>query len=333
MPNSSRAVRPSSATVISCGLSIIRDVVRVRQSRAYAADFPVQKARKSFMKNIFHILIVALFDSTTRAGWRKGTRLLRLAGATMLVTSRVGSAQALPNSGAQNATRAQLAGLLADTERQLAAATKKDARTQLAADVSAIKKRLDAGDFRVGDRFFYVITQDSVRGDTALVRDGLVVSIWNLPDFSVNGVLRSELTDQLSLHLAKYLKRTTVRTTILTRVQITGAVARPGYYTIIPDRPISEILMLAGGPAQNAKLDEVEIRRGDVVVLSAKASKQAMKEGRTAEQLNLQSGDAVSVPLKKKLNWTGILQAFSIISVVFFSVISFIQWYYSRQQN
>jgi hypothetical protein len=259
-----------------------------------------------------------------------------MVGALLLAFAGSGSpvqAQGVPARGAQRASRAELAARLADVEQVASAAsTKKDAKQKAAAEVEAIRTRLNDGDFRVGDRFVYTITQDTIRSDTASVRDGFVASVINLPDFSLKGVLRSELTERLQAHVDRYLKHAIVRTNVLTLVQVTGAVGRPGFYTVFPDRPLSEILMTAGGPSVDAKLDELEIKRGDKTVLSGGDSRKAIKEGKTAEQVDLQSGDAVNIPMKRKISWTSILQAFSIVSVLFFSVISFLQWYYSRQE-
>jgi hypothetical protein len=40
----------------------------------------------------------------------------------------------------------------------------------------------------------------------------------------------------------------------------------------------------------------------------------------------------VRIPLKKHINWQLVIQLFFIISSVFFAIIQFLQWYYSRQQ-
>ncbi|MBL0169349.1 MAG: hypothetical protein IPP90_01295 [Gemmatimonadaceae bacterium] len=232
----------------------------------------------------------------------------------------------------QRATRAEVATRVQTVQTLLASPSmRKDARGPLEGEMITLQGRLTDGDFQVGDRFVFTIAQDSVRSDTASVRNGLVVSILNLPDFSVRGVLRSELTDRLQAHVARYVRNVTVRTSVLTRVAILGAVQTPGYYYAAPDRPISELVMMAGGPGVLAKLGEFEVKRGTAVVVSVKDSKRAVKEGRTLEQVDVRSGDEVYVPVKKKFNWTIIMQLFSIASVLFFSVFQFLQWYYSRQ--
>ena len=200
-------------------------------------------------------------------------------------------------------------------------------------ELAVTKARLEQGDFRVGDRFVVTIRQDSIRTDTALVRERLKVSIANLPEISLVGVLRSELDEKVGAHVARYLRNVEVRTSVLTRVAVLGAVRAPGFYYAPPDRAISDLVMLAGGPAPDAMLDELEISRGKVSMVKRKDSRRAVKEGRTLEQLDVQSGDEVMIPLKRKINWSLILQGFLLISTLLFSAISFLQWYYSRKTN
>jgi hypothetical protein len=239
------------------------------------------------------------------------------------------SLQAQPVAGAQRATRAELSQQLAAAEQSVAT-LQGGAREQAQQQVLALRSRLDNGDFRVGDRFVITFIRDTVFSDTASVREGLVVTILNLPDLSVKGVLRSELNETVSAHVARYLLNTTVRTNVLTRVGIFGAVQAPGYYLSSPDRPVSELVMLAGGPQKEANLDRMEIERGGRKILSARDAKRAMGEGKTLEQLDIQSGDDVRIPEKRKINWQLVFQLFFIISSVLFAFIQFLQWYYGR---
>ena len=250
---------------------------------------------------------------------------------TVAVTGVAGSASNA-QSAPQSATREALSSRASALESQLASAKLKASRqSEIRAEVDAIRRRLTDGDFQVGDRFVYTLVQDSSRSDTASVREGLVVSISSLPDFAVKGVLRSELTERLTAHVTRYIKRASVRTNVLTRIAILGAVRSPGYYYASPDRPVSELVMTAGGPAPDANLGQLEIRRGKTVVLSASESKKAIKDGRTIEQADVQSGDEVRIPEKRKLNWQSIIQLMFVVSSLFFAFIQFIQWYYNRQ--
>lgn len=242
--------------------------------------------------------------------------------------SVVASAQDVVSAGPQRATRAQLTARVTQLEQQLIGSR---SGNRAAAELAAIRTRLEQGDFRVGDRFVATIRQDSVRSDTVDVRDGLKASVLNLPELALTGVLRSELDERVRAHLARYLRNVDVRTNVLTRVSIVGAVARPGFYYARPDRPISDLLMLAGGPAPNANVAQLQVSRGTLTVLRTKESRKAVKEGRTLEQLDLQSGDEVRIPEKRKINWQLVIQLFFIVSSLLFAFVNFLQWYYGRE--
>ena len=57
--------------------------------------------------------------------------------------------------------------------------------------------------------------------------------------------------------------------------------------------------MVAGGPSPNANLDEVRIDRGTVRFLEGEALQEAMRNGLTLDQLNLQAGDQIVVPERR----------------------------------
>lgn len=240
-------------------------------------------------------------------------------------------AQDAPLAGPQRATRFELTTIATGLEQRLQSNPRD--RERLQSELLAVRKRLQDGDFRVGDQFVVTTRTDAVRADTASVRDSLLVAIANLPDVSLQGVLRSELNDRLSAHVARFLRDATVRTNVLTRVQIIGAVARPGFYYASPDRPITELLQLAGGAGPDAKLDEMEVSRGGRKLLSAKDSKRALKEGRTLEQLDVQSGDEVRVPQKRRINWQAVFSVLGIVTTLFFAVIQFIKLYYDSKDQ
>lgn len=270
---------------------------------------------------------------SSRCGVRASIRGALLTFALLAAPGFVG-AQGTSQGAMQRASRSELSTRAALLEQQTnSGSLKGGAQTTALAELASIRNRLQFGDFRVGDRFVITVRQDSVRADTASVRDSLKVSILNLPDVSLAGVLRSELDERMSAHVARFLRNVTVRTNVLTRVAVFGAVAVPGYYHASPDRPITDLVMLAGGPAPNANLNELTIRRGTALLVSGKDSKRLVKDGRTLEQIDVRSGDEVHIPLKKKINWQFVIQIFFILSSLLFALISFLQWYYDRQNN
>lgn len=265
-------------------------------------------------------------------GARAAVRSTCVALVALLLAGKV-EAQIAP-AGDQNATRAQLTEQVKKIESQIASnSLRGDARPRALSELAAIRNRLDRGDFRVGDRFILTIRQDSVRSDTVDVRDSLLVSVLNIPPVSVAGVLRSELNAKMGAHVARFLRNVDVNTNILTRVSILGAVQRPGFYYAAPDRPLSDLVMVAGGPGADANLAQLEIVRGSAKLLKAKDSKKLLKEGRTLEQLDVQSGDEVRIPQKRKFNWGIILQMMFLLSSLIFTFVNFLRWYYDRQDG
>ncbi len=237
----------------------------------------------------------------------------------------------------QRASRTELAAHLAVIEPQASAgAGSKEKQLALKTEVEDLRARLANGDFRVGDRFALTLTIDSVHSDTVSIRDGLLVSISNLPDFSLKALLRSELDDALNAYVSRYLKNARIRTVMLTQVSILGAVARPGFYWIAPDRPISDVIMIAGGPtagpAGDENLREIEIKSAYRVIMNSKESRVALMEGRTIEQADIRTGDEVRIPAKRKVNWQAAIQLMFVASSLFFAFTQFIQWYYNRQE-
>ena len=241
-------------------------------------------------------------------------------------------AQPVAAAGAQRASRPQLTALLSQTERSAAEARSSD-RNRLLGIVAAIRGRLEQGDFKPGDRFVMTLRQDSVRADTLVVRDSLRVAVLNLPEFSVAGLLRSELEEQLSAHVARYLRNASVRTTQLVRVSVTGAVRNPGFYYALPDRPLNDLLTTAGGPLMEANLNKVTVSRIGRVLLDGKETKQAVEQGRTLEELDVQGGDTVHLPLKRKVDWRSIIQFSFVILSLFLGVLQFLRWYYDQQNQ
>lgn len=242
-------------------------------------------------------------------------------------------AQPMPLAGAQRATRVELATRVQALEGLIASAKGTEQRANLHKEQSALRTRLEVGDFKVGDRFVMTVRFDSVRVDTASVRDSLVVSILNLPDFRLQGVLRSELDEKLNQHVARYIRNASVRSNVLTRIAILGAVSAPGFYYASPDRPVSDILMLAGGPTPEANLGRFQLRRGTATLIDGKRSKSLLESGRTLEQLDVQSGDEFRIPVKRRVNWQLVIQLFFILSTLLFAFLQFLQWYYGRQDN
>jgi protein involved in polysaccharide export with SLBB domain len=201
------------------------------------------------------------------------------------------------------ATRAQLQALAISTEADAAKAPDAATRQQKQMQAATIRARLRDGDFDVGDRVLLSIRGDSTIADTVTVRAGRMIKLENMPDISLQGVLRSELQDYLTTQLARYIKRPDVQTTSLVRVAVMGAVAKPGFYQLPADLALADAIMLAGGPTTTADVDRTQIKRGEDVIYSPQLLGQEVAKGATLDQLNIRPGDQILIGERHKTNW------------------------------
>jgi protein involved in polysaccharide export with SLBB domain len=201
------------------------------------------------------------------------------------------------------ATRAQLQELAIQTEQEASAASDNAVRQQKQMQVATIRARLRDGDFEVGDRVLLAIRGDSMISDTVTVRAGRIIKLTDLPDISLQGVLRSELQDYLTTQLARYIKRPEVETTSLVRVAVMGAVNKPGFYQLPADLALADAIMIAGGPTQGADVDRTQLKRGNDVLYSPQLLGQEVAKGATLDQLNIRPGDQILIGERHKTNW------------------------------
>lgn len=159
-----------------------------------------------------------------------------------------------------------------------------------------IEQRLSKGDFQVGDRLIIRVVGDSTfRGDTLMVRSGPEVPLPSMPPLALAGVLRSELQEKARAHIANYIREPQVQATALVRFGVLGSVVRPGYYSVGPEKPLSEALMAAGGLSADADLKKVTISRDGSERFSTKQVRQAMAQGISLDQMGIEGGDELSI--------------------------------------
>ena len=88
-----------------------------------------------------------------------------------------------------------------------------------------------------------------------------------------------------------------VHSLTLIRLSIEGAVGRPGFYSAPADALVTDVIMIAGGPGQQADLQKIKIERGsDDTVWEGEELQAAIIQGRTLDQLSIQAGDRIVVP-------------------------------------
>jgi hypothetical protein len=166
-----------------------------------------------------------------------------------------------------------------------------------------LKTRLQNGDFQEGDRIVLVVQGNPKLSDTLTVRAGKVLQLPLMADLPLQGVLRSELPKRLTDHLAEYLRDPTARVTPLVRIGVLGHVREPGYYYTSADVLLTDIIMKAGGPAPDADMKHIVIRRGPDVIWSAADTRTALTDGLSLDRLHLRAGDEIDVSGQSNFPW------------------------------
>ena len=214
-------------------------------------------------------------------------------------------------------TRAELRDLLDQYQSIIeSAAYSEGIREQARRNAQRIQNRLEEGDFRVGDRITLRIegqpelispsVSESVQSlfpNTLIVEPGPAVIIEGMDPISLEGVLRSELQAHMTEELSRYVRDPDVTAQALIRLSVEEAVANPGFYTFRSDMLLGDVLMAAGGPAGGSNLEQIEIRRGEEVLLQDEEVQEALAEGRSLDQLGLRAGDRIQVPAESQSFW------------------------------
>lgn len=206
-------------------------------------------------------------------------------------------------------TRAQLTEILRRYEDSATSdGYSREMRQRAAETAERIRKRLEEGDFKAGDRIRLEVRLEPDMSGEFAVEPGRTITVPGVGSVGLEGVLRSELQAHLEQELGRYLRSPVVRAWSLIRVAIVGAVGAPGFYTLPATTILEDALMTAGGPQGKADLDRIRIERAGEPVWEAEALQAALIEGRTLDQLSLQAGDRVIVPEQKAklLSWRSV---------------------------
>jgi protein involved in polysaccharide export with SLBB domain len=175
-----------------------------------------------------------------------------------------------------------------------------------------IRQRLQHGDFQAGDRIIVRIRGENLP-DSVLVEPGPLINLPLIGQISLEGVLRAELEEYLTRELGRFIQAPVARATSTIRLLVQGAVGRPGFYVLPATVLLSDVVMAAGGPAPNADLDNMRIERGDQIILSPEATRPAVVAGRSLDQLNLQAGDEVQIPVRTRSALPALLLRYGLI--------------------
>jgi len=218
-----------------------------------------------------------------------------LALAVLLLVPHFASAQQA-STGSSYATRTDLEAQVQELKQQLAHEEdlKKDDVKTLQYELQIAEDRLVNGDFQPSDALqIDVQNMTQFTGTFTLDRQRNLV-LPTIDPISMQGVLYSEAEDAVRDGLAVYIRNPQVRVIVTKRIAIIGGIASPGFYDIPPETTVSQAIMLAGGPAGNAKLNQAEFRRfGDAYT---DPYGQLAFTNVSLVELGVQSGDELWVP-------------------------------------
>jgi hypothetical protein len=203
------------------------------------------------------------------------------------------------------------------TRRQLearAAQLERDPRRR--AEAAAIRTRLRDGDFQVGDMIVLNVVGVEQFSDTFPVRAGRTLQLPDVAPIPLGGVLRTELQPHLQRHIARYVINPTVQAYSLVRVAVAGAVARPGFYEVRPDAPVSEAVMSAGGLARDGDATKMSVRRAGRVVIPESQLRTSVAMGATLDDLNVRPGDELRVGERARRNWLEVARTAAYVIVM-----------------
>ncbi len=190
-----------------------------------------------------------------------------------------------------------------ETRAQLEAAAQQAAAAGRNPEAYRIRLRISEGDFSPGDRIVVSIDGPAPLSDTLTVATGKKVNLPNMGDLSLHSVLRSELQERMQAHVSTFLRNAVVRVKPLVRIGVLGSVGRPGFYYMSADVPLTDVLMEAGGPATDADVAKVDIRRGTEVLVDGTNTRRAMTQGMSIDMLHMQAGDEIHVPAKRAVGF------------------------------
>jgi protein involved in polysaccharide export with SLBB domain len=171
--------------------------------------------------------------------------------------------------------------------------------------ISAPAQQLNPGDgIRVT---FYNITE-KISGDYYIQQDRNI-QLPFLGLVSTENKDFNQLRNEVETKYKELYKDPELTIQPLFRINILGEVREPGYYYVTDVEKLSGIIALAGGETADADLDNLYIVRNDEEI--EVDAERIIKEGETAKDFGLQSGDRIFVPRQW---WVGARNTAVIIS-------------------
>jgi hypothetical protein len=219
--------------------------------------------------------------------------------AAILWLGVVGAAQVPkdPTPPPRRTTRADLKAQLQQLRARIASPDlPEEMRRQARQSAERIESRLAEGDFQPGDPIWIEIAGEAPLTDTFTVSAPNVLTLPEIGDISLTGVLHSELEAHLRERVGAFVRDPVLHAQALIRIAVLGEVTTPGFYVAIPEATLAHLVMLAGGPTPEAAESKMRVERADERVLDGERLLDAVSQGNTLDQLHLQDGDRILIP-------------------------------------
>lgn len=102
--------------------------------------------------------------------------------------------------------------------------------------------------------------EPEMSGDIVVDEQG-VATFPSLGPHRVTNMSGDSLKRMLLRSYSKYLRDPAVDVAVLRRITVLGAVRTPNVYHVTPTMTVADALAMAGGPAPEGRMDQVELRR------------------------------------------------------------------------
>ncbi len=189
-------------------------------------------------------------------------------------------------------------------------------------EADLIRKRLQDGDFEVGDQITLTVAGQPTLTNTFTVASGRLLVLPDLPEaMPLRGLLRSELPDSLRSYLARYIRDPQVYVQTSMRIQAIGEVGNVGYHPVSADARLPDVIASLGQPTRSADLDKMKIKRGGETIWEGEALQAAIVEGRTMDQLSLRAGDVLEIPSQSSRNIGELIRSLYYLVPLSFAII------------
>ena len=137
--------------------------------------------------------------------------------------------------------------------------------------------------------------EENMSGDYRVDGEGLAV-LPRLGPWPVAGKDATALKNELVGAYARYLRTPSIEVTFLRRINVGGAVQKPGVYHMEPTMTVRDVLLEAGGPTPVGRTDRVElIRDGNLV-------QARLRQDLPIVESAIRSGDQLYVPERSWLS-------------------------------